>query len=107
MLEARAAFADSSLADLYDPLAMPPALVKAHQVLDKAVDACYGRQAFVSDAQRVAYLFELYQQITSLLPAPAGKRRQSKPAAVPACQPEPEPALAGADTPQIKSHSRR
>jgi hypothetical protein len=57
-----------SLADLYDPLSMPPVLVKAHQALDRAVDACYRKAAFSSDAQRVAFLFERYQQITSLLP---------------------------------------
>ena len=66
VLDARAAFPESSLADLYDPLSMPPALVKAHQALDKAVDACYGKQAFNNDAQRVAYLFDLHQKITSL-----------------------------------------
>jgi len=36
----------SSLTDLYDPLTMPPALVKAHQALDRAVDACYRKAAF-------------------------------------------------------------
>jgi hypothetical protein len=78
VLDARAAFPESSLADLYDPLSMPPILVKAHQTLDKAVDACYGKQAFNSDAQRVAYLFELYQQITSLLPTSTSKAKRSK-----------------------------
>ncbi len=43
----------ASLADLYDPLTMPPALVKAHQKIDAAVDACYRKAAFTSDAQRV------------------------------------------------------
>jgi hypothetical protein len=60
---------DSSLADLYDPIAMPPDLRKAHQALDKAV-AAYGKKAFASDAERVAFLFELYRKYTSLLPAP-------------------------------------
>src|SRR3546814_8496009 len=41
VLDARAKFPDATLADLYDPLTMPPALVKAHQQLDKAVDAAY------------------------------------------------------------------
>ena len=68
MLDARAQFPHSSLADLYDPLTMPPALVKAHQQLDRAVDASYRKAAFSSDAQRVAFLFERYQQLTSLLP---------------------------------------
>jgi hypothetical protein len=78
VLDARAAFPDSSLADLYDPLSMPPALVKAHHALDKAVDACYGKQQFDNDAQRVAYLFDLYQKITSLLPVPGSKAKRSK-----------------------------
>ncbi|MBS0309231.1 MAG: class I SAM-dependent DNA methyltransferase, partial [Proteobacteria bacterium] len=78
VLDARAAFPGSSLADLYDPLSMPPALVKAHQALDKAVDACYGKQTFQSDAQRVAFLFDLYQHITSLLPAAGGKPKRGK-----------------------------
>ena len=83
VLDARAQFADSSLADLYDPLTMPPALLKAHQKLDTAVDAAYqpsgGKKTYASDAERVAFLFELYQSITSLLPAPAVKKtRKSK-----------------------------
>ena len=69
VLDARAAFPDSSLADLYDPTAMPPLLVKAHQLLDRAVDAAYGKKSFKSDAERVAFLFERYQAMTSLLPA--------------------------------------
>ncbi len=78
LLDARAQFARSSLADLYDPLTMPPALLKAHQKLDTAVDAAYqpsgGKKAYVSDAERVAFLFELYQRITSLLPAAVAKK---------------------------------
>ena len=68
VLDARAQFPQSSLADLYDPLTMPPALVKAHQALDRAVDICYRKTAFARDAQRVEFLFERYQQLTSLLP---------------------------------------
>ncbi|MFN9401434.1 MAG: type IIL restriction-modification enzyme MmeI, partial [Dolichospermum sp.] len=41
VLDTRDKYPDSSLADLYDPLTMPPDLVKAHQILDKAVDLCY------------------------------------------------------------------
>ena len=78
VLDARAAHPNASLADLYDPLTMPPNLVKAHQALDAAVDAAYGRKNFKSDAERVAFLFELYQKYTSLLPvlAPASKGRK-------------------------------
>ncbi len=87
VLDARAAFPDSTLADLYDPLSMPPALVKAHQQLDRAVDAAYtavekaaGRKApkLGTDAERVAFLFERYQALTSLLPAEKPKRGRAK-----------------------------
>jgi hypothetical protein len=81
VLDARAQFADSTLADLYDPLTMPPALLKAHQKLDTAVDAAYqpsgGKKTYASDAERVAFLFELYQRITSLLSTPAVKKEKS------------------------------
>ena len=78
VLDARAQFTGSSLADLYDPLTMPTALLKAHQKLDTAVDAAYqpsgGKKTYATDADRVAFLFDLYQRITSLLPAAAGKK---------------------------------
>lgn len=80
VLDARAAHPGASLADLYDPLSMPPDLVKAHQALDKAVDIAYGYKAAATDAARVAFLFDRYQQLTSLLPAkPAKIRRGGKP----------------------------
>jgi hypothetical protein len=75
VLDARAAFPHASLADLYDPLTMPPALLKAHQALDAAVAAAYGKKGFKSDAERVAFLFELYQKYTSLLPVLPSKSR--------------------------------
>ena len=62
VLDVRAEFAESSLADLYDPLIMPPKLVKAHKELDKAVDLCYRRQAFTNETIRIAYLFQLYNE---------------------------------------------
>ena len=65
VLDARSRFPESSLADLYDPLTMPPALLKAHQALDRAVDAAYGRQTFASEAQRVAFLFALHARLTA------------------------------------------
>jgi len=71
VLAARAAHPNASLADLYDPLTMPAILLKAHQVLDKAVDAAYGYKGAQTDAARVAFLFERYQAITSLLPSTA------------------------------------
>ncbi len=67
VLDARAAFPNNSLADLYHPLTMPPTLVKAHQLLDKAVDACYRPQPFTTDANRMEFLFALYEQYTAEL----------------------------------------
>ena len=64
-MDARAEFPNSSLADLYDPLTMPPALVKAHNELDKAVDLAYRPQPFTSDANRMEFLFELYEKYTA------------------------------------------
>jgi|SRR5665647_694442 len=65
VLDVRLEFPNSSLADLYDPLTMPPALVKAHQELDKAVDLAYRPQPFTSEANRMVYLFELYEKYTA------------------------------------------
>ncbi len=65
VLEARLDFPNSSLADLYDPLTMPPALVKAHNELDKAVDLAYRPQPFTSEANRMVSLFELYEKYTA------------------------------------------
>jgi hypothetical protein len=67
VLDARAQFPCATLADLYDPLTMPPELVKAHQNLDRAVDAAYGKTSFKTEAERVAFLFERYQQLTAPL----------------------------------------
>ena len=74
----RAAHPDASLADLYDPVAMPPDLRRVHQALDKAVDVAYGRKNFASDAERVAFLFELYHQYTSLLPSPEKPKQRKR-----------------------------
>ena len=61
---------------LYDPLTMPPDLVQAHRKLDAAVDAAYGKRKFSGDRDRVAFLFELYQQIISPLSAKKNLRRK-------------------------------
>lgn len=92
VLDGRAQFADATLADLYDPLSMPPALVRAHQQLDRAVDAAYiaAEKAadrkppkLSTDAERVAFLFERYQALTSLLPATRATKKTRKRAIVP------------------------
>jgi hypothetical protein len=67
VLDARLQFPNSSLADLYNPLTMPPALVKAHNELDKAVDLAYRPQPFTSEANRMEFLFELYEKYTANL----------------------------------------
>jgi hypothetical protein len=65
VLVARLEFPKSSLADLYNPLTMPPALTKAHNELDKAVDLAYRSQPFTSEANRMVFLFELYEKYTA------------------------------------------
>ncbi len=65
VLDARLQFPNSSLADLYDPLTMPPSLIKAHNELDKAVDLAYRQQPFTSEAKRMEFLFELYEKYTA------------------------------------------
>ena len=67
VLDARGEFPNSSLADLYDPLTMPPILVKAHKELDKAVDMTYRSQPFTTEAKRMEFLFELYEKYTQPL----------------------------------------
>jgi restriction-modification enzyme MmeI-like protein len=78
VLDVRAAFPNSTLADLYDPLSMPARLVKAHADLDRAVDLCYRPTPFRSERQRVEYLFALYEKLTAPL-LPATKARRSSP----------------------------
>ena len=63
VLAARALYSESSLSDLYDPTYTPPELVAAHRKLDAAVEKAYGRK-FKDDAERVAYLFERYSELT-------------------------------------------
>lgn len=76
VLDARAHHPAASLADLYDPRTMPAELVKAHQKLDAAVDAAYSKKKFLGDSDRVAFLFELYQQLASPLEAKKNMRRK-------------------------------
>jgi hypothetical protein len=74
VLDARAQFPQASLADLYDSRTMPPDLAKAHAKLDKAVDAAYGYKGANNDGERVAFLFDLYQKMTSLLGVEKAKK---------------------------------
>ncbi len=77
VLDARAKHQASSLADLYDPVAMPPEMVKAHHRLDAAVDEAYSKKKFSGDSDRIAFLFELYQKIISPLEAKKGRRKHT------------------------------
>ncbi|MFA6395590.1 MAG: DNA methyltransferase [Sulfurimonas sp.] len=78
VLDARTQFPDSSLADLYNPLTMPPKLLKAHEALDKAVDKLYRKEGFKSDTERVACLFELNRALTSLVVEDSRKKKGRK-----------------------------
>jgi hypothetical protein len=76
VLDTRAKYPSSTLADLYDPVTMPPDLVKAHQALDKAVDLCYRPQAFGSELVRIEFLFGLYEQYTAPMFGGASARKK-------------------------------
>lgn len=80
VLDARAEFPNSTLADLYDVDVMPHQLRKAHQELDKAVDKLYRPNAFTGDRDRDEHLFGLYEKLVAPLAATAPKprRRRSK-----------------------------
>jgi len=75
VLDARAPrlSAGASLADLYDPVTMPAELLKAHQHLDHAVDKAYRSAAFLTERERVEFLFARYEKLVAPL-APAAKK---------------------------------
>ena len=62
ILDARALYPDSSLADLYDPLTMPHELLKAHKVNDKAVLALYGFKPDATEEEIIAKLMQMYAE---------------------------------------------
>lgn len=76
ILDVRSKYPDTSLADLYSQLTMPLELVKAHHKLDAVVDTAYSKRKFSGDADRVAFLFGLYQQLVG--PLEAKKKRYQK-----------------------------
>lgn len=67
VIDSRKAHKESTLADLYDPLATPSDLSQAHRALDRAVDAAYSKRIFKSDADRVAYLLGKYSDLNNSL----------------------------------------
>lgn len=71
ILDARALYQDSSLADLYDELTMPVELRRAHQANDKAVMEVYdmtkivdGKKTWLTESETIARLFEMYEELT-------------------------------------------
>jgi type II restriction/modification system DNA methylase subunit YeeA len=78
VLDVRLQFPKSTMGDLYEPDGMPPALVKAHNALDKAVDLAYRPQPFTSEANRMVFLFELYEKYTAGLFVVEKKKKSKK-----------------------------
>lgn len=81
ILDARATYINgqgSSLADLYDPLAMPGDLLRAHRALDLAVDKLYRKAPFASERERVEHLFALYESAMVPLAAAASARSRRR-----------------------------
>ena len=64
ILDARAKYPDSSLADLYDPTTMPYDLLQAHRLNDRAVMEAYGFSNRMTETECVAKLFERYTDLT-------------------------------------------
>lgn len=91
VLDARAQFPDQTLADLYDPLAMPKPLRDAHRALDRAVDRCYRKNPFDSERARVEFLFDLYQKLTAPLTTPAKNATKRRKPTPPTPTPTPTP----------------
>ena len=64
ILDARALYPDSSLADLYDERTMPPELRKAHKANDRAVMNAYGFKPDMTESEIVAELMKMYKALT-------------------------------------------
>lgn len=76
VLDARAGFPESSLADLYDPDLMPPELRHAHNALDRVVDKLYRPSGFGSDRERLEHLLALYERMKAPVLREARKTRR-------------------------------
>lgn len=80
VLDARAEWPTSSLADLYDPDTMPANLRKAHAALDLAVDRLYRPKVkgapFATDRDRVEHLFGLYEALVNPMASEAAKQNK-------------------------------
>ena len=78
VLDARAAHAGATLAELYDPDLMPPNLRRAHQTLDRSVDRLYRRAGFASERERVEHLFTLHEKIRAPLNLKVKPKRKKR-----------------------------
>ena len=78
VLDARTAFPDATLADLYDPDLMPPTLRRAHRALDRAVDRLYRSRGFASERERAEHLFMLYEKMRAPLGVGVRKLKRRK-----------------------------
>ena len=78
VLDTRKLYAESSLADLYDPITMPRELMKAHKELDKAVDLAYRPQPFTGEISRMEFLFDLYEKYTANIFSVAKEKSKKK-----------------------------
>lgn len=80
VVDERAKYASSSLADLYDPISMPRGLSQAHAALDKAVLGAYGLKSDATDSEILEMLFGKYVELTAdlLTEIPAKKARKKK-----------------------------
>ncbi len=63
ILDEREQHSEKTLAELYDPDKMPQGLKEAHHQLDLAIERCYRKKPFVSDEERLEYLFKLYEEM--------------------------------------------
>ena len=81
ILEAREQHTEKTLAQLYDPLNMPDDLRAAHEQNDLAVERCYRSKTFISDEERLAYLFTQYEQMIAAENAQMDLLAIDKPAA--------------------------
>lgn len=63
VIDQRETSSEKTLAELYDPDSMPSGLKQAHIELDRAIEACYREKKFSNDDERLAYLFQLYEQM--------------------------------------------
>jgi hypothetical protein len=78
VLRARDAHPSSSLADLYDPLATPTDLVKAHATLDKVVLAALDLAPSASDGEILSSLFKRYGELVAPMAGLMGKKTRKK-----------------------------